>query len=306
MAAIESGLQGYTLALQANDTYLAMTLIGTTICYMIGTGQLHQAKQLSEQALQLGTLPTGLVLPEVGWPTAFRADILREWNELNAALSSVQEAISLCKQVKSAGASSFLLGGYAILLRVLLSRGDLDAAYSAYEEFERLGRSMNQSWYIYLRSLFTINDQIRLWLACGKLEQAIRWAQELNLIKRVSAPFIHEREEVACVRILLATSDPTSALERLEPVLQRATAARRWNHVIEIRQLQAIAHQMRHEETQALDFLAEAVRLAEPAGYIRRFVDEGAPMAALLPLLREKQRLSGSTPYLDTVLAAFP
>ena len=224
MAAIESGLQGYTLALQANDTYLAMTLIGTTICYMIGTGQLHQAKQLSEQALQLGTLPTGLVLPEVGWPTAFRADILREWNELNAALSSVQEAISLCKQVKSAGASSFLLGGYAILLRVLLSRGDLDAAYSAYEEFERLGRSMNQSWYIYLRSLFTINDQICLWLACGKLEQAIRWAQELNLIKRVSAPFIHEREEVACVRILLATSDPTSALERLEPVLQRATA----------------------------------------------------------------------------------
>jgi LuxR family maltose regulon positive regulatory protein len=273
---------------------------------MIGAGQLHQAKQLSEQALQLGTLPTGLVLPEVGWPTIFQADILREWNELDAALSSVQEALSQCKQVKSLGAFSFLLGGYAILLRVLLSRGDLDAAYSASEEFERLSRGMNQSWYIYLRSLFTINDQIRLWLACGQLEQAKRWAKELNLIKQESPPFVHEREEVACVRILLATSDPTSALERLEPVLQRATAARRWNHVIEIRQLQALAHQMHHEETQALDSLAEAVRLAEPEGYIRRFVDEGAPMAALLSQLREKQRLSGPTPYLDTVLAAFP
>jgi LuxR family maltose regulon positive regulatory protein len=188
----------------------------------------------------------------------------------------------------------------------LLSRGDLDAAHSASEEFERLGRGMNQSWYIYLRSLFTINDQIRLWLACGKLEQAIRWAQELNLIQRKSAPLVHEREEVACVRILLATSDPTSALERLEPVLQRATATRRWNHVIEIRQLQALAHQMRHEETLALDSLAEAVSLAEPEGHIRRFVDEGTPMAALLSQLREKQRLSGPTPYLDTVLEAFP
>jgi LuxR family maltose regulon positive regulatory protein len=75
--------------------------------------------------------------------------------------------------------------------------------------------------------------------------------------------------------------------------------------VIEIRQLQALAYQMCHKETQALDALSEAVRLAEPEGYICRFVDEGDPMAALLSRLREKQRSSGPTPYLDTVLAAF-
>jgi len=47
------------------------------------------------------------------------------------------------------------------------------------------------------------------------------------------------------------------------------------------------------------------VRLAEPEGYIRRFVDEGAPMAALLSRLREQERKQGPTSYLDTVLAAF-
>ena len=107
--------------------------------------------------------------------------------------------------------------------------------------------------------------------------------------ERHGTPFAHEREEVACVRVLLATEQPALALQRLEPVLQRATTGQRWGHVIEIRLLQALAYQMCQEETQALDALSEAVRLAEPEGYIRSFVDEGAPMETLLYRLR-KQR----------------
>jgi LuxR family maltose regulon positive regulatory protein len=110
---------------------------------------------------------------------------------------------------------------------------------------------------------------------------------------------------VAQVRILLATLQPTGALQRLEPVLQRAVAGQRWGHVIEIRMLQALAYQMLHQETQALSTLSEAVRLAEPQGYIRSFMDEGAPMEALLYHLRRRDLKSGPTPYLDTLLAAF-
>ena len=62
---------------------------------------------------------------------------------------------------------------------------------------------------------------------------------------------------------------------------------------------------MRQEEGLALDSLSEALRLAEPEGYIRRFIDEGSPMAALLARLREEQRKDGPTPYLDTLLATF-
>ena len=79
----------------------------------------------------------------------------------------------------------------------------------------------------------------------------------------------HEREEVARVRVLLAKDQPALALQRLEPVLQRATTGQRWGHVIEMRLLQALAYQMLQEETQALDALSEAVRLGEPEGYIR-------------------------------------
>jgi LuxR family maltose regulon positive regulatory protein len=126
------------------------------------------------------------------------------------------------------------------------------------------------------------------------------------VIEQHLTPFARERQEVACTRILLAQDQPTAALQRLEPVLQRATAGQRWGHVIEIRLLQALALQKLGEQSQALAALSEAVRLGEPEGYLRSFVEEGEAMAALLCKLREKQRQTGSTPYLDRVLAAFP
>jgi len=154
-------------------------------------------------------------------------------------------------------------------------------------------------------SLFTTVDQARLWLAGGELDRAASWAGELDLAERSGSPFAREREEVARVRILLAKTQPAETLQRLESVLQRATTGKRWGHVIEIRLLQALAYQILQEETQALDSLSEAVRLGEPEGYIRSFVDEGAPMEALLYRLRKRDRKHGPTPYLDTLLAAF-
>jgi LuxR family maltose regulon positive regulatory protein len=75
--------------------------------------------------------------------------------------------------------------------------------------------------------------------------------------------------------------------------------------VIEIRLLQASGHQMLEQEGQALDALSQAVRLAEPEGYIRSFIDEGVQIEALLYRLYERKRQLGPTPYLDTLLTAF-
>jgi LuxR family maltose regulon positive regulatory protein len=280
--------------------------MGTTALHKLATGQLHETYKLTQQAMLLGTQPGGsVVVPDVGWAALWQADILREWNQLDAALELAEEAISLCKQTQSINSLTFILHGHGELLRIHLSRGELEAACSAFQEFERIGRSMNQPYYSFVRSLFTTIDQVRLWLACGELKRARHWAEELDLGERHDTPFAREREEVARARILLAMAQPTVALERLEPALVRATAGQRWDHVIEIRILQALAFQMCHYESRALSALSVAVHLAEPEDYIRRFLDEGAPMAALISKLREKQREQGPTPYLDTLLTAF-
>ncbi|HEX3641185.1 MAG TPA: hypothetical protein VHV10_07835 [Ktedonobacteraceae bacterium] len=66
-----------------------------------------------------------------------------------------------------------------------------------------------------------------------------------------------------------------------------------------------ISHKRCNEETLALETLSEAVRLAEPEGYIRSFVDAGAQIEALLYQMRKRDRRNGPTPYLDALLTTF-
>jgi LuxR family maltose regulon positive regulatory protein len=278
--------------------------MGTTAMHMIGTGRLQEISRLIQQIL-LGKPQGSLQLPYVGWPTVWQAEILRERNQLDAALSLAQEAVSLCQQIESIGSLTYILLGYSILLRVFLSRKELDEADSVLRQFTDISKGTSQSISLHYRSFFTTVDQVRLWLNRGELDHAILWAELLDREKRHGTPFAREREDAAYARVLVAMSKPDLALQRLEPVLERATAGQRWGHVIEIRLLQAMAHQMCQQETQALDAISEAVRLAEPEGYIRSFVDEGAPIEALLHHLRKRDHKQGPTSYLDTLLAAF-
>jgi len=300
-AAVQMGLEAGSLNQAAGHMDQAISLMGLTAKLMVGTGQLCKIEQLIQQAIRLGSKPGAFT---VGWPMVWQAEVLREWNQLDAALSCIEEAIKLCEQIKWSISLVYLQTSYAILLRICLSRGDYDRACSALQEFEHIGRSMSQFWGAY--SFFTTIDQVRLWLACGELERATHWAEKLDEEERQGTPFAREREEVACARVFLAKDQPALALERLKSALQRAATGQRWGHVIEILILQALAQQRHHEEMLALSALSEAVRLAEPEGYIRSFVEEGAPMASLLAMLREEQRKAGPTPYLDTLLAAFP
>ncbi len=305
-AAIECGLQAASAAQAVKQSALAMAYMSQIVLYLIAAGQLHEAQRLSQQAIEQGKQSEeGLIWPNVGWTALFQSDVLREWNKLTDARTVAEEAISLCKQTESIHTLAFLFFGYSMLLRVCLSSGELEEARFILSQLNGIGASMNQPTSLFMCSLYTLVDQIKLWLACGELDRAQSWIEELGRGRQYSSPFIHERKEVAHVRVLLAKTQPDLALKHLEPVLQRATAGKRWGHVIEIRLLQALAYQMCQEETQALDALSEAIRLGEPEGYIRSFVDEGAPMEALLSQLRQRDHEHGPTPYLDKLLAVF-
>ena len=304
-AAVESGLQAVALAQATGEPTLIIGMMGVLVTKLLGMGKLNEVQQLAQQAMQVGKQPGGRELPHVSLPAFYQAEVLRERNHLDAALSLIKEAIFLSEQVESYAALASIFHGYAVLLRVYLSRGELDAAYTAFRKLEDLGTSIEPSLYLQMSADFAVIDQVRLWLACGERDRATRWAQELDLKEPHGSLFVRARQEEARVRVLLATDQPTLALQRLEPVLQRATTGLRWGHVIEIQLLQALAYHILQQEAQALATLSEAIRLAEPEGYIRSFVDEGVPMAVLLFRLREQQHKAGPTPYLDTLLAAF-
>jgi LuxR family maltose regulon positive regulatory protein len=88
----------------------------------------------------------------------------------------------------------------------------------------------------------------------------------------------------------------------LTRVRSGAEAAGRLSVVIETLVLQALGSDGRGEPSRASALLEQALMLAEPGSYVRTFLDEGTPLAALLRRLVP----TGSVPqYLGTLLAAF-
>jgi LuxR family maltose regulon positive regulatory protein len=75
--------------------------------------------------------------------------------------------------------------------------------------------------------------------------------------------------------------------------------------MIELLMLQAEALHASAEVNQAIERLSRALSLAEPEGYIRLFVDEGAPIADLLVQMRRRSPAGqpGSTHYREHLLA---
>jgi LuxR family maltose regulon positive regulatory protein len=90
----------------------------------------------------------------------------------------------------------------------------------------------------------------------------------------------------------------------LDRLLAAAKAGARMGSVIEILLLRALALEAQGDSLGALAMLERALTLAAPEGYVRIFVDEGAPMAALLaPIARGTSPVAA---YAATLLAAIP
>lgn len=273
--------------------------------YLISRGHLQEAWRLLEQAMELGSIPAELPYPSMAAVYAYQANLLREWNRLDEALERARMAVQLTNSTSGAMAFTAL----AFLLKVLLARGEIEEASTVLQQAEHL---MDHLQNPYSYALYVLVDQVRFWLACGEISRAIQWADRSEREDPLPSPLAQERVDVALAYVKLVQRKPGEALTLLMPRLEVATQQERWGNVIELRLPTVLAHQMRGEEHEALTMLAEAVRLARPEGYIRSFVDEGAPMATLLSALRASKRAQGksgndaTTRYLDRVLAAFP
>ena len=293
-------------ALESSASYQAAGMLASAISYM-GTatfplhmqGQLHAVWRTCQRAIHLGTEAGRAANDAIGLIYAHQADILREWNQLDEALDLALQGLQLGRQP---GYEVYLPAIYIVLVRIHLSRGDSEAAKEALQQVAQAPLTVDNPYY---RAHTISVEQARLWLAVGDLERAVHWTQELEHGERQISSYAREREDVARARILLAQGEATAALNVLAPLLINAQTAERWDHVIEMFLLQALAYQLCRQMPEALAALAQAVSLAEPEGYMRRFLDEGPLMHSLLSTLRGQERKQGPTPYLDRLVEAF-
>ena len=285
------------------DLFATMLAIYILADVELHQGQLHQAAELLQQGKQLGTGPDGQPLPIAGLAHMALGDVLRERNELDAAMHSLRIGIALARQW---GIHILLVDSTIALARLKQACGDGDGALQVIRDFEV---QMHQAWVTPWHRAQLAACRARLWLAQGQRALASQWAEDYaarleadapNLRPLVKYGFAH----TTLARVRLAQGQLEEAVQLLTRLLAVAEAGGWMGDVIEILALQALALQAQGASTQAVKTLWRALALAEPEGYVRIFVDEGAPMAALLAQSAEGQSAERSAPHLHRAAAA--
>jgi LuxR family maltose regulon positive regulatory protein len=267
----------------------------------ITQGRLRKAKSIYERGLQLATKQGAPALRGAADMHVGMSEIFREWNDLPAAMQHLLKSKDLGELN---GLPKNPYRWRVAMARIRETQGDLDGALDLYDEAEPL-----------YMSDFSPNVRplpawkARVWIKQGDLEQALDWARERRLSIDEEPSYLREFEQITFARILLSQSQRDAANSSLHDamgflarLLKAAEAGGRMGSVIEILTLQAIARQRQDDIPAALSALERALKLAEPEGYVRLFVDEGTALAALL----RKAAASRITPdYTGKLLAAF-
>jgi LuxR family transcriptional regulator, maltose regulon positive regulatory protein len=245
----------------------------------------------------------GRPLPPAGIAHVDIAEVRYERGELDAALDHATQGVALSRQL---GWARQLAAGLALLAWIRHAQGDRAGALVAMREAERVQPS--EAVVGLLNPLPAL--RARLALAHGQVADAARWVQQRGLTPDDQPSYPREGEYLVLVRVLLVQQAPERALGLLGRLHALAAAQGRTGSVIEARALQALARSAGGDQAGALAALAEALILGAPEGYLRVFVDEGPPMAALLHQLlagRRRERPAAAVPreYLARLVEAF-
>jgi len=265
-------------------------------------GRLREAMGTYEQALRWATAPGAPVLRGAADMHVGLSSLLYEHNDLEAARQHLLASQSLGHLAEQAQNP---YRWCAAMARLRQASGDFDGALDLLDQAER---QYDSGFCPNVRPLAT--RKVRVWLAQGRLEQALDWTHQQGLsASDDDLTYLREFDHLTLARVLLvrhlrnpgggALGEATGLLERL---LKAAEEGNRTGSLIQILVLLAMAHQARGALPAALAPLQRALTLAEPEGYVRTFLDEGPGMKQLL---RHAAARGVAPNYAGRLLAAF-
>ena len=289
-----------TIGSQAEgNLYAALTAISYIAEIQTSQGNLHEAANIFQKAIQLGKeRGWGQPLPATGYACVGLGQLFYEWNDLNKALSYVVEGIKLGEQTKE---STIMLKGHLLLARLRQAQGDSNAAREMIKQAEAIvpkaRRNVEEARYV---SCW----QARISLMRSEMAKACQWAaeREAELNLQDLPDYESEMPYLTLVRIHIRQGEFEGIQEQLDRLIQKLESKKRMGNVVEILALKSLAFQAQGKAALALNILERTLSLAEPEDYIRTFLDEGEPMHSLL---REAASRGIQIKYVSKLLAAF-
>ncbi len=266
----------------------------------IAQGRLRDAMRTYERGLRLATGHGAPAQRGAADMHTGMSELFRERDDLETAAQHLLLSRELGEE---SGLSQNPYRSRVAAARIRQAQGDPDGALELLEEAERLYAS---DFSPDVRPVAAV--MARVWIAQGNLSAAWGWAQARRVAATDELSYLHEFEHATLARLLLAhgmrdraDDGVGAAIELTERLLAAAEDGGRRGSAIDILVVQAIARHASDDPAGALASLARAVALAEPEGYVRVFIDEGPPMAALLKLAAKERMAPG---YVRRLLAA--
>jgi LuxR family maltose regulon positive regulatory protein len=252
-------------------------------------GRLHRAADLYEQVLSAGegggpSMPLAMAHLDLG-------GLVHEWDDLDRAYDHLQQCLELSHRNSHLEVE---ISGYRLLAMLHQAQGRNVDAIQALENAHQLASEASLPPLARARNAAC---HVQITLAQGDLATAARWAG--RMWDDADASSFYPRLNLVRARLLMAQDRQAEARQWLESCSEAAAQRGLGWGMIRTRVLQALAAP---SPDAALPFLAEALTLAEPEGFVRTFIDEGAPLAALLQSAAEQDI---ARRYVARLLAAF-
>ena len=219
--------------------------------------------------------------PPVGFPVLQTALclVMYETDALEQAQHRLNELLPYAREH---AAPDSLITTHVLLARITYLNGDRQGWMRCLAELDQLGRVSGSSrilcssWLERARVATLENRLDTANHAMRSAEQHSDWDQPGILLTAndVDTPYITRQR----LNIAEGTSNPDDLLQAMNIALGRHQHRR----ALKLRLLLALALEAGKQPTQALEQLTLALRVASPVGFIRTFLDEGAPLAALL------------------------
>ena len=248
----------------------------------LAAGQPSRARRLYQGALRLPAEHGGGVTRATADLHVGVSEIDLEIGDIESAKRELQRAAALGEL---ASTSEDRYRWFLAMGRVADAAGDPQEAITLLDQAQQLYRP---GFFPGVRPIPAV--KARVWISRGNLSQATDWAQDRGVSATDDASYLNEFDHLTLVRLLIAqhrSGRDTGTLDQVVGLLDRladaAESSGRAGSLLEIRMLQALAHDAQGHRPQALRSLDHAWAGApEPDGYVRLFLDEGAPMVELL------------------------
>jgi LuxR family maltose regulon positive regulatory protein len=198
-------------------------------------------------------------------------------NELDLARHHLEIAEDLCRHISVLSTKILIWSTWSHLYWV---EGEPEKATNALAEADNLLLQYKD------QILFLSPHVVAMQLRLGQINSVRHWAEKHELSLGIFPDYKYLTAHLVFARLLLLQNQLSDASNYLQMVSRMARHTKQLWILINARLIQSLVEQKKGNQENAVEYLGQAVRLAEVEGYSRVFLDEGKMLIPLLRLVR--------------------